>query len=138
MKTERWNRMVDICLQAFDLPEAERDRFVAEVCGDDADLRDQVIAYLADGEQASQQGFLAKAITWPQSRLSRKFAMRLPARKGTRPPAPAYPPPGRSRANMPRIPKSALIASFASSVAAAWASFTWPSGPMASAAKTWP
>ena len=43
---DRWRRVEHICQAALDLP-GERDRFLRDACGDDADLRDDVAALLA-------------------------------------------------------------------------------------------
>jgi serine/threonine-protein kinase len=44
---DRWRRIEHICQAALDLPLSERDRFLRDACGDEADVRDEVAALLA-------------------------------------------------------------------------------------------
>jgi Tol biopolymer transport system component len=49
---DRWRRLEQICQAALDLPPSERDRFLCDACGDDADVRDEVAALLAKAPAA--------------------------------------------------------------------------------------
>jgi serine/threonine-protein kinase len=54
MEPDRWARVQEIFAAAVDLPEAERDAFVARECGEDAALRDEVRSLLdADTDEHS-------------------------------------------------------------------------------------
>ena len=49
---ERWRRLEHLCQAALDLSPGERDRFIRAACGDDAEIRDEVAAFLAKAPAA--------------------------------------------------------------------------------------
>lgn len=51
---ERWRRIEQICQAALDLAPGERDRFLRDACGDDADVRDEVATLLAKAPAADE------------------------------------------------------------------------------------
>ena len=53
MTTDRWERVSDIFERAASFHGVERERFIAEVCGDDAELRDELESLLEHDERAS-------------------------------------------------------------------------------------
>lgn len=62
MTEERWQRVQDLLKQALDHRPEERASFVADACGDDADLRREVESLLGHDEQAAA-GFLEPTVT---------------------------------------------------------------------------
>lgn len=46
MMAEKWNRVSEIFERAIELPLEQRDKFVDESCGDDAELRHEVESLL--------------------------------------------------------------------------------------------
>jgi non-specific serine/threonine protein kinase/serine/threonine-protein kinase len=52
MDSQRWQRFKDIFQAALDLPRPERAAFVNEACGEDAELRSDVLSLLASEEQS--------------------------------------------------------------------------------------
>ena len=52
MPTNNWQRVEEIFGQALELPPAERPRYLARACGDDARLREQVEYLLKCDEEA--------------------------------------------------------------------------------------
>src|SRR5262245_47779698 len=50
---ERWTRVKSVFLEALELAEAERSAFVAQVCGEDVELRDEVESLLASEKAAA-------------------------------------------------------------------------------------
>lgn len=53
MSPERWQQIEEIFQDALDLPWSEREKFVAEKCGDDTDLKAEVEKLLSQFEDAS-------------------------------------------------------------------------------------
>src|SRR5688500_11303237 len=53
MNPERWQRISAICDAALDVPDNERDTFLAEACAGDASLRQEVQALLAHDKGTS-------------------------------------------------------------------------------------
>lgn len=53
MSPERWQQIEEIFQDALDLPWSEREKFVAEKCGDDAELKSEVEKLLSQFEDAS-------------------------------------------------------------------------------------
>ena len=56
VRVERWSRLKELFAAALDLPRAERDAFVLEACGTDAELRAELAELLRAAEV--QDGFL--------------------------------------------------------------------------------
>ncbi|MGL6222628.1 MAG: hypothetical protein ACRC6L_03495 [Steroidobacteraceae bacterium] len=56
MRVERWSRLKELFAAALELPRAERDAFVMEACGADAELRTELAELLLAAEV--QDGFL--------------------------------------------------------------------------------
>ncbi|HYP01817.1 MAG TPA: hypothetical protein VER76_16625, partial [Pyrinomonadaceae bacterium] len=52
MTPERWKQVEEVFQAALDLPRDERPKFIAETCADDAALRGQVEALVAQYEEA--------------------------------------------------------------------------------------
>src|SRR3974390_2556721 len=52
MMIDRWNRIEEIFQSALERPEAERDEYVAQACGGDAELRSEVESLLASDSGA--------------------------------------------------------------------------------------
>ena len=52
MTPERWQQIEELCQQALQLKADERSAFLAEVCGDDPALRQQIESLLAHEEEA--------------------------------------------------------------------------------------
>jgi len=62
----RWQRVKDVFQAALDRPADERARFLAEICGDDAGLRDEVESLLGARQEAGE--FLSRpAVSVPAS-----------------------------------------------------------------------
>ena len=67
-KTDRWNLIQDILLSALELPTAERAEYVAHACGDDKDLRSEVVSLLANDSR--QTATLHSALAGDLKRLA--------------------------------------------------------------------
>src|SRR4029079_1735172 len=52
MDSERWHRIETLFEQAMELPETERRPFLAQACGDDAAICDEVVALIASAPTA--------------------------------------------------------------------------------------
>ncbi|MBI2403857.1 MAG: protein kinase [Gemmatimonadetes bacterium] len=50
---ERWGRVKAVFLEALDSPETDRSDFVKRACGDDAELRDEILSLLASEQAAA-------------------------------------------------------------------------------------
>ena len=59
MDAERWQKIADLIADTLERPAAERSSFLARTCSGDAELRDEVQAYL---DEAEDSGFLARPI----------------------------------------------------------------------------
>ena len=64
MKPERWAQITDLFSQTRNLPAAEREDLLDQVCTGDAELRQEVEALLAGDEKAEKEGFLEE-LPWP-------------------------------------------------------------------------
>ena len=53
MNSERWQRIQLLIEEALAQPEEVRSAFVESACGDDVELRDEVLSLLASPHQAS-------------------------------------------------------------------------------------
>ena len=58
MRPERWAQITDLFSQTRNLPAAEREDLLDQVCTGDAELRQEVEALLAGDEKAEKEGFL--------------------------------------------------------------------------------
>lgn len=58
VRAERWSRLKELFAAALSLPLAERDAFVMEACGADAELRAELAELLRAAEV--QDGFLLR------------------------------------------------------------------------------
>src|SRR5688500_16595520 len=56
MNAERWQKIDGLLDAVLDLPEAEREKFLSEKCGDDEDLQREVLSLLKAEEKA--RGFM--------------------------------------------------------------------------------
>src|SRR4051812_29043940 len=52
MTPERWKQIEDVFQAAIDLPSGERQKFIAEACAGDEDLREQVEVLIAQSDEA--------------------------------------------------------------------------------------
>jgi eukaryotic-like serine/threonine-protein kinase len=59
MTPERWRRIEEIFREASEHPEADRDAFLDQACGDDAELRNEVASLLS---HEGEDGFIQSAI----------------------------------------------------------------------------
>src|SRR6266446_5858940 len=62
LSPEQWSRAKGLFLQARQLESGERSDFLAEACGGEGSLRDEVESLLKHGSQAQQEGFLAEPV----------------------------------------------------------------------------
>jgi len=60
VRAERWSRLKELFAAALDLPRAERDAFLLEACGPDAELRAELAELLRAAEV--QDGFLLRCL----------------------------------------------------------------------------
>ncbi|MBS1796640.1 MAG: protein kinase [Acidobacteria bacterium] len=73
MNPQKWQQIEEIFQDALDLPAGERERFIAEKCGADEDVRAEVEKFIARFEQ--NEDFLESPV-WTDSRLLESQARR--------------------------------------------------------------
>src|SRR5688572_1032 len=81
VSADRWNAIMAVFADAVDRPPAEREAFVAEACGSDAELRAEVESLLASHE--GDADFLEAPLLRAAGRDTPDLAERLQAALGT-------------------------------------------------------
>ncbi|MGE3527076.1 MAG: tetratricopeptide repeat protein, partial [Gemmatimonadales bacterium] len=81
MTPERWQQIQTLFARAAELPPVERSTFLAEACGSDTELREEVAQLLAAEAAGSDAGAISRAVGAAAAELA---AASLPQRQGTR------------------------------------------------------
>jgi hypothetical protein len=72
----RWEEIDRLFAAALDLPDTERPAFVAEACGDDRELRDEVLALLS--AEAASDGLFERPDSATAEAALRELAVSAP------------------------------------------------------------